>query len=93
MIPKTNPPETFSHFRPISLCNVAYKTITKVLANKLKLVLPELIKEGQTSFIPGRHITENIIIAQEVIHSMSKKKKGKYMAIKIDLHKAYNRFR
>ena len=61
----------------------------KILATSL---LPHLISSIQTSFIPGKHITENIVIAQEVVHSM-RKKKGKVgqMAIKVDLKKAYDR--
>ena len=51
-----------------------------------------LIGTQYTSFVPGRHIIDNIVIAQEVIHSMCKKtgKKG-FMAIKVDLEKAYDR--
>ncbi|KAH9783694.1 reverse transcriptase domain-containing protein [Citrus sinensis] len=79
-------------YRPISLCNVAYKTITKLLANRLQSILPSLIGPHQTSFVPGRHITENIVIAQEVVHSMRKKTGSTgFMAIKVDLEKAYNR--
>lgn len=76
LIPKTNNPTSLKMFRPISLSSVVYKTITKIVTNKLKEVLPRLIGPNQTSFIPGRHITENIVIAQEVIHFM-RKKKGK----------------
>ena len=69
-----------------------YKTITKIIANRLKNVLPDLVGPHQTSFVLGRHITENIIIAQEIIHSMRQKtgKRG-FMAIKVDLEKAYDR--
>lgn len=70
LIPKVETPEVYSQFRPISLCSVAYKAITKVLANRLRLALPKLIQEGQSSFIPGKQITKNIIITQEVIHTM-----------------------
>ncbi|KAH9750393.1 putative ribonuclease H protein [Citrus sinensis] len=79
-------------FRPISLCTVAYKTVTKIIANRLQALLPELIGPQQTSFVPGRHIVDNIVIAQEVVHSMPKKtgKRG-LMAIKVDLQKAYDR--
>ena len=78
-------------FRPISLCNVSFKIITKLLVNRIKPLMPTLIGPAQTSFVPGRHITDNIVLAQEVIHTM-KTKKGKkgQMAIKIDLSKAYD---
>ena len=69
-----------------------YKTITKIIANRLKTFLPDLVGSHQTSFIPGRHITENIIIAQEVIHRLRwKTSKRGFMAIKVDLEKSYDR--
>ncbi|KAH9734521.1 putative ribonuclease H protein [Citrus sinensis] len=75
-----------------SLIRVVYKTITKMVANRLKTILPQIIGPAQTSFVPGRHIIENIIVAQEIIHSMRNKggKTGQ-MAIKVDLEKAYDR--
>ena len=92
LIPKVEHPDSLRLYRPISLCPDIYKTITKIVANKLKGILPELIGPMQTSFVPGRHITENIIIAQEVIHTM-RQKSGKigHMLIKVDLEKAYDR--
>ena len=54
--------------------------------------MPQLISEAQSSFVPGRHITDNIIVAQEIIHSMRKMKgRRSFMAIKVDLEKAYDR--
>lgn len=82
-------------FRLISLCPVSYETITKILANRLKEFLPDLIGPTETSFVPaGLHITENVVMAQEIIHSM-RRKRGKtgFMAIKVDLEKAYDRLR
>lgn len=70
LIPKIDKLENFSHFRPISLCNVIYKIITKVIATRMKLVLNKLIEEGQSSFVPNRNITDSIILAQEVAHTM-----------------------
>ena len=92
LILKVDHPESLSQFRPISLCNVRYKIITKVVANRLKIIMPKLIGPMQSSFVLGRHITDNIIIAQEALHSM-RNKKGKvgWMAIKVDLEKAYDR--
>ena len=79
-------------FRPISLCNVIYKIVTKVLVNKFRPFLSEIIGPLQGGFIPGRGTTENIIIAQEIMHFMrnTKSRKGT-MAFKIDLEKAYDR--
>ena len=62
------------------------------MANRLKTILPQLIGPAQVSFVPGRHIIENVIVAQEIIHYM-KNKRGKIgqMAIKVDLEKVYDR--
>ena len=92
LIPKVEHPDSLRLYRPISLYPVIYKAITKIVANRLKGILPELIEPMQTSFVPRRHITENIIIAQEIIHTMHRKS-GKIgqMLIKVDLEKAYDR--
>lgn len=91
LIPKVDHPTSLKMFRPISLCSVAYKTVTKIIANCLKVLLPDLIGPHQTRFVPSRHIIDNIIIAQEMIHSMRRKNGNKgFMAIKVDLEKAYD---
>lgn len=92
LIPKISQPVNIKQFRPISLCNVTYKTLTKVIVGRLKTILPYIISPYQASFVPRRCIQDNIIIAQEMIHSMKrmKAKKG-FMTIKVDLEKAYYR--
>lgn len=71
LIPKEKEARNFDRFRPISLCNTGYKLVTKIIANRIKGILPRLIPENQGGFIQGRQIINNIILVQEVIHSSS----------------------
>uniref|UniRef100_A0A803PDL7 Reverse transcriptase domain-containing protein n=1 Tax=Cannabis sativa TaxID=3483 RepID=A0A803PDL7_CANSA len=93
LIPKKKNPDRMSDLRPISLCNVLSKVMTKVLANRMKHLLDQVISMNQSAFIPGRLITDNIMIAFEVLHYLKRKQSGRdgYMALKLDLSKAYDR--
>ena len=93
LIPKKKNCESPVDFRPISLCNVIYKMVSKVLANRLKFILPTIINESQSGFVPGRLITDNVLVAYECFHYLRKKQKGKkgFLGLKLDMSKAYDR--
>ena len=86
LIPKCKEPKKITEYRPISLHNVVYKIASKVVANKLKKILPTIINDTQSAFVYGRLITDNVLVAFKAMHHISKKKSGKVgeMALQLD---------
>ncbi|KAL8119408.1 hypothetical protein AgCh_016796 [Apium graveolens] len=93
LIPKKKHPTFLTELRPIALCNVVMKVVTKVIANRLKKVLETVISDTQSAFLPGRLISDNVMISFEIMHYLKRKKFGKegFMALKLDMSKAYDR--
>ena len=92
LIPKCQCPEILLHYKPISLCNSIYKVILKIIMGRIRPYLSNLILPLQATFIPGRRGLDNVLIAQEMIYVLDRKKgKDGYMAIKVDLEKVYDR--
>ena len=92
LIPKSDQSVHLKSFRPINFYNVVYKVITKVIVNRLRPHLDDLINLLQGSFIPGRGTTENVLVAQEVlIMCIEKKLRRGFIAFKVDLEKTYDR--
>ena len=91
LIPKKLGACNFNQFRPISLCNFYYKVIAKILVNKLRPLLSQIIDSSQSAFVPNRWIIENVVLAQEVVHSFKQRKRKKgFMGLKLNFHKAYD---
>ena len=93
LIPKVNCPQKITEFRLISLCNVVYKIVSTVLVNRLKKILPEVISESQSAFVPDRQITDNVLVVFETMHYLDQRRKGKegLIAIKLNMSKAYDK--
>ena len=93
LIPKVKSPEYISQYRPISLSNVLYRVYSKVLANRLKKLLPNIVSEQQSAFMTDCLISDNIMVAFETLHYIRNHSTGSigFMALKLDMSKTYDR--
>jgi hypothetical protein len=89
LIPKENNPSTFGDYRTIALCNLCYKLITKIIANRIKPILSRTLSGEQLGFLKGRQILDAIGTTQECLHNI-KAKKSKALILKLDLKKAFD---
>ncbi|KAG7578526.1 Reverse transcriptase domain [Arabidopsis thaliana x Arabidopsis arenosa] len=90
LIPKKDDAQVMKDYRPISCCNVLYKVISKILANRLKELLPEIILSNQTAFVKDRLLMENVLLASELVKDYHKEDISPRCAMKIDISKAFD---
>ncbi|KAL0284385.1 UNVERIFIED_CONTAM: hypothetical protein Sradi_7200300 [Sesamum radiatum] len=92
LIPKVSNPTVVGEFRPISCCNVLYKVITKILVQRMRGILDKLVSPTQNAFVPGRSISDNILLAQELFSGYNQRHLPPRCALKVDLRKPMTRW-
>lgn len=92
LIPKMEKPKKATYLRPISLYNVIYRIVTKIIGHRLKYMLHSIILPTQSAFIPIRLIIDNVVICYECLHKIRlyEGKKNALVALKLDISKAYD---
>ncbi|XP_020595507.1 uncharacterized protein LOC110035594 [Phalaenopsis equestris] len=90
LIPKNSTRTGWGDFRPISLTNVLSKVINKVINSRLQPHLQQLISNNQVAFVKGRQISDNILLAQELLLDLDRKCRGSNLILKLDIQKAYD---
>ena len=89
LIPKKRYPQNLNEYRPISLIGCVYKIVAKLLTNRLKKVLPEIIDERQSAFISGRQLLHSVVIANEAVEEAKRSHKP-CLVFKVDYERAYD---
>ncbi|GJT75665.1 hypothetical protein Tco_1042390 [Tanacetum coccineum] len=90
LIPKVNARARVNDYRPISCCNVLFKCISNIIANRLKDSLKRLVSPNQSAFVLGRCISDNILLTQEIMHNYHLDHGAPRCAFKVDIQKAYD---
>ncbi|KAK3204582.1 hypothetical protein Dsin_018628 [Dipteronia sinensis] len=90
LVPKVPNPSKMEDFRPISCCNTLYKIIAKIITNRIKPCLPDIISSSQSAFVAGRSIGDNILLMQELMRNYHKDTSCPRLALKVDLMKAFD---
>nr|GEZ44704.1 hypothetical protein [Tanacetum cinerariifolium] len=90
LIPKVKSPSRVNDYQPISCCNVLFKCISKIIANRIKHSLKNLISPNQSAFVPGRSISDNILLTQELMHNYHLDRGTPRCAFNVDIQKAYD---
>jgi len=92
LIPKVENPSQTQQFRPISLCSTVYKTISKILVNRIRPLLNKIVSLVQSAFVPDWSIHDNILVTHEIVHKFKVLKgKAAWVVLKLDMEKAYDR--
>ncbi|WOL07024.1 hypothetical protein Cni_G15759 [Canna indica] len=90
-IPKTKDAKKILDYRPIALCNVAYKILAKVLVNICKNFIGQIVSKVQMASVKGRNLHDNILMISEMVNIIQKsKRKRPYFILKLDLEKAFD---
>nr|GEV20431.1 hypothetical protein [Tanacetum cinerariifolium] len=90
LVPKVSTPSKVNDYRPISCCNVLYKCVSKIIANRIKGFLELIVSANQSAFVSGRSIADNILLTQELMHNYHLDRGPARCALKVDIQKAYD---
>lgn len=90
LIPKSKHEPTAADFRPISCCNIIYRTISRIIASRMAAMLPQIIDPAQAAFIEGRSMVENMMLAQQLVRSYGRTTATPRCMLMVDLRKAFD---